>query len=164
MCGRIRGYQYGSNSAFYFYAQGIDAHYVDGISLTHGVPGSRQHIWTFAVGLSEASDSSYSNEKCPCDTANYDRVPAFVGNDYFCENGLPSPWSSIYYTVLHSDDVLWDGQGCMTTSTCCQLNNPPWFTKNLPNATADDIELRICADNAYGQEDVPIELIELYVQ
>ena len=29
----------------------IDSQYVDGLSLTHGVPGSRQHIWTFASGL-----------------------------------------------------------------------------------------------------------------
>ena len=93
---------------------------------------------------------------------NYDRVPAFVGNDYFCESGVHSPWSFQY--ILFPDDVLWDGQNCTSTSTCCQLNNPPWFTKNLPTATADDIELRLCVDNIYGLEDVPIELIELYVQ
>ena len=30
--------------------QNIDGGYVCGLSLTHGAPGSRQHIWTFASG------------------------------------------------------------------------------------------------------------------
>ena len=167
VCGRIRGYQYGSTSAFGHTtaSEDIDSQYVDGISLTHGVAGSRQHIWTFAAGLTEAS-MSWTHEHCPCDTSNSDRSvpPGFVGDDYFCESGLHSPWSGNYYTVFHSNDVLWDGQNCTSTSTCCQLNNPPWFTKNLPNATTDNIEFRLCTDYTIGNEDVPIELIELYVQ
>jgi hypothetical protein len=99
---------------------------------------------------------------CPCDIHNYDHVPAFVGDDFFCESGLNSPWSG-QYNIFHPDDVLWDGQNCTSNSTCCQLNNPPWFTKYLPTLTTDDIELRLCtADSPY--DDVPIELIELYVQ
>ena len=162
VCGRIRGYQYGSTSAFRHSAQGIDHHYVDGVSLTHGAAGRRQHIWTFAAGLSE-NTTVYPRECCPCDTPRHGSIPTFVGNDYFCESGLHSAWSG-QYTVLNSNDVLWDGQNCTSTSTCCQLNNPPWFIKNLPTETTDDIELRICTDNIYGQEDVAIELIELYVQ
>ena len=163
MCGRIRGYQFGVTSAFYS-AQSIDSYYVTGISLTHGVAGMRQHIWTFAAGLTEMS-SSYPNHDCPCDTLNYDIVPAFVGNDFFCESGLVhSAINLSSYLVFHSDDVLWDGQDCTTNSTCCQFNNPPWFTKNLPNATLDDIELRICTVYLPIYDDVPIELIELYVQ
>ena len=127
------------------------------------IAGSRKHIWTFAAGLTEASGSFYSYEKCPCDTSMYDHVPSFVGNDYFCESGLHTAWNG-QYRVFHSNDVLWDGQNCTSTSTCCQLNNPPWFTKNLPTAADDDIELRLCVNNPYGLEDVPIELIELYVQ
>ena len=161
VCGRIRGYQFGSTDAFFTYTRGIDSNYVDGLSLTHGAAGSRQHIWTFAAGLTEVS-SSYPTNDCPCDTGDYTRVPAFVGNDYFCESGFHSPWS--YRFELFPDDVLWDGQNCTSTSTCCQLNNPPWFTKNLPNATTDDIELRICTSYAPDTDDVPIELIELYVQ
>jgi hypothetical protein len=166
VCGRIRGYQVGSTSAFRpASSQDIDNHYVDGVSLTHGGAGRRQHIWTFAVGLSEntATCAVASTECCPCDTAIHGTIPTFIGNDYFCESGLHSAWNR-QYGVFHSDDVLWDGQNCTSTSTCCQLNNPPWFTKNLPNATTDDIELRICAENQYGYEDVAIELIELYVQ
>ena len=163
VCGRIRGYQYGSTSAFGHSSLDINSHYVDGVSLTHGATGSRQHIWTFAAGLSE-NTTVFPFECCPCDTPNQRRFPTFVGNDYFCESGLHSAWSGHQFGVFQSNDVLWDGQGCTSNSTCCQFNNPPWFTKNLPNATTDDIELRICATNPYEQEDVPIELIELYVQ
>jgi hypothetical protein len=161
VCGRIRGYQFGATSAFYQYTQGIDSYYVDGVSLTHGGAGSRQHIWTFATGQTELNSRNLPL-KCPCDINNYNRVPAFVGNDYFCESGLHSPWSEQH--ILYPDDILWDGQNCISTSTCCQLNNPPWFTKNLTNATTDDIELRICTDSSPTYDDVPIELIELYVQ
>ena len=42
VCGRIRGYQFGSTSAFI--SEDIDSYYVDGVSLTHGVTGRRQHI------------------------------------------------------------------------------------------------------------------------
>ena len=95
MCGRIRGYEFGATAAFWGYInhnQGIDGYYVDGVSLTHGGAGSRQHIWTFAAGLTEVHpDTYYHMARCPCDVHDYDRVPAFVGNNYFCESGFHSP-------------------------------------------------------------------------
>ena len=162
VCGRIRGYQFGSTSAFFRYTRGIGSYYVEGVSLTHGSAGSRQHIWTFAAGATEVG-TLYPFDRCPCDTHNYDRVPAFVGDDFFCESGLHSPWI-IDQFIFYPDDVLWDGQNCTSNSTCCQLNNPPWFTKNLTSTTTNDIELRICTDDKPKSDDVPLELIELYVQ
>ena len=134
------------------------------MSLTHGAAGRRQHIWIFAAGLTESNyQAQFRTDNCsPCDTGNSDHVPAFVGSDYFCESGFHSPWN--YRFILFPNDVLWDGQNCTSNSTCCQLNNPPWFTKILTNATTDDTELRICADSSPSHDDVPIELIELYVQ
>ncbi len=162
VCGRIRGYQVGSTSAFLVSTRGIDSYYVDGVSLTRGSAGSRQHIWTLASGISEVT-TMLRNRTCPCDTGPPSRVPAFIGNDYFCESGLHSSWNG-QFGVFHSNDVLWDGQNCTSTSTCCQLNNPPWFTKTLPTLTTDDIELRICTNSVITVEDIPIELIELYVR
>jgi hypothetical protein len=165
VCGRIRGYQFGATTAFGTYAilnQGIDGYYVSGVSLTHGGADSRQHIWSFAAGLTAVDTDLVPTIKCPCDIHNYNHVPAFIGDNYFCESGTNSPWSGDF--ILYPDDVLWDGQNCTPTSTCCQLNNPPWFTNNLTNSTTDDIELRICTDSIPEQDDVPIELIELYVQ
>ena len=90
MCGRALGYRFGVNAAFHGYnvnRQSIDSGYVDGLSLTHGAPGSRQHIWTFASGwFSGSRDSPNRVEQCLCDTANRYHSPSFVGNDYFCES------------------------------------------------------------------------------
>ena len=133
---------------------------MSGVSLTHGSADNRQHIWTFAAGLTEMT-TDVTPESCPCDTFYYDLVPAFVGEDYFCESGVHSAWYDTNFHMLFADDVLWDGEGCTANSTCCQFNNPPWFTKNLTNETTDDIELRICIG---GNSDIPIEFIELYVQ
>ena len=49
-------------------------------------------------------------------------------------------------------------------SNCCSFNNPPWFCAELDQSTSDDIELRQCGNENTGNEDVPIEHIELYVQ
>ena len=96
VCGRIRGYQFGATDAFLYYTQGIDSYYVEGVNLTHGGDGGRrQHIWTFAAGNTELI-TGLPNSGCPCDTGNYDRVPAFVGSDFFCESGLHSAWNSQY--------------------------------------------------------------------
>ena len=161
VCGRIKGYQFGATCAFQQFSQGINSYYVCGVSLTHGEPGRRQHIWTFAAGVTEET-SRFRDFLCPCDTSNYSRIPQFVGNDYFCESGFHSYWK--YDFEIFPDDPLWDGQNCTASSSCCQLNNPPWFKKNLPNATTDDIELRICTIYPIDTEDTPLELIELYVQ
>ena len=114
--------------------QGIDDQYVCGLSLTHGAPGSRQHIWTFANGL---YTENYPNWLCPCDNDNTYASPPFVGNDYFCESVAQSSYARVFY----SNPTLWDGQVCEGGGTCCQYNNPPWFTKNLANSTTEDIEL-----------------------
>ena len=86
VCGRARAYRWGLNSAYYMYGGGrnIDSNYVDGLSLTHGATGSRQHIWTFASGIS--TGGIFLREQCPCDNGNTYRSPPFVGNDYFCES------------------------------------------------------------------------------
>ena len=164
VCGRIKGYQVGSTLSFNAYVQGsqsINSYYVDGVSLTHGPDGGRQHIWTFAAGLTE---ENYSSQPylCPCDISTLDSPP-FVSDNYFCESGANRNWDG-FHREFFPDDPLWDGEGCSSTSTCCQLNNPPWFTKNLPNPTTDDIELRLCLDNRSPYSDVPLQIIELYIQ
>ena len=169
VCGRVIGYQHSTPDAFNFFGpvpQSIEGYYVDGVSLTHGSPGSRQHIWTFAAACVENGPSSYPRYSCPCaDRAiALSLVPSFVGNDYFCESGNPVVE---HITMLYSNDPLWDGQGC-GSSSCCELSyppgvTPPWFCKQLPQATTDDIEVRICGDEGIGNEDTPVELIEMYI-
>ena len=172
VCGRIIGYQYGQPEAFVAEnidtPQTIDGPYVDGISLTYGSP--RQHIWSFAAALDErsglraAGNGNYRSQ-CECtdstDMGMLD-VPPYVGNDYFCETGVPpgQSWSNIFY----ADDLLWDGQGCGPTSMCCIFNNPPWFCKRLPQSTNADMEVRLCSHSSSSAENTPVELVEIYVK
>ena len=161
VCGSIRAYQYAWPDGFETYHIGtvttIDGAYVSGISLTHGNP--RQHIWTFACGVTEGDPTRA--DVCPCDASVNINIPQFVGDDYFCESGIDvgTPLD------LHTNDPLWDGAGC-SNAECCEINNPPYFIKELPSPTSDPIEARLCEYNDYTSEfeDTPIEFIELYVQ
>ncbi len=164
VCGRVKAYQYASPSAFYPYyrhrSHTIDNWYgyVEGVSITHG-QSPRKHIWTFAVALDETRSDAHT---CPCTktTTTYTGVvPPFIGNDYFCDTGSRHHFQSI----LYSEDPLWDGEGCGPTSSCCQFNSPPWFCKELPQPTTDNIEVRVCEDGLRNNEEIPFELIDLYV-
>ncbi len=90
VCGRVIGYQLGHPESFAGYhldSSTLEGLYVDGLSVTHGPPGSREHVWTFAVGVSE--NPSTSTYKCPCNGGP--DAPPFIGNDYFCESGSTDP-------------------------------------------------------------------------
>ena len=162
VCGKIKAYQFGTTDAFGYNLTNIDRNYVDGVSLTHGRPGQRRHIWTFAAALDETTRSSIS--KCPCtniNTANNTTPPpSFVGNDYFCDTGSSGAADYTFY----SDDPLWDGAGCGPLNTCCSSNNPPWFYKQLPQPTTDDIEMRVCRNETESNEDIVIEMFDIYIQ
>ena len=162
VCGRIKAYQWGATLAFYSYYHGyrttIDGAYVDGVSVTHGSP--QQHIWTFAAGRAEGYPTS--RDACPCDASIDIPVPPFVGEDYFCESGMNEPWNGRY--TFHSTDTLWDGEDCLPSSMCCSQHNPPYFIKQLPTPTTDDIEARVCLHNPSSYANIAVELVELYVQ
>ncbi len=112
----------------------VDDIYLDGVSLTYGML-PREHIWSFVGGEINSGST----------------VPSFVGNDYFCGiNDIPEPnWAAPQSSCTHN---------------CCIINNPPWFCKQLPQPTTDNIELRICGDDGIVNEDTPIELVEIYVR
>ena len=163
VCGRVIGYQDGSPDAFWQYFQDqsltIDDNYLDGVSITYG-NSPRKHIWTFAAAVHEVTSNHFV---CPCtktDTEFTGIVPPFIGQDYFCDSASRTNFQYRFYP----DDPLWDGSGCGETSTCCQFNNPPWFCKELSELTLADIELRSCGDQHLGDENVALELVELYVQ
>ena len=161
-CGRITAYAYGSIDAFrqYYYNQGtttINSIYVDGVSLTHGNP--RQHIWTFAAALDRNNNViGGRSSHCPCQfEENPFDPPPFVGEDYFCDAGNEEymPGENGLQT-----DPLWDGTDCL----CCDSDSAPWFYKQLPQPTADDIEMRVCKDEDHTNENIAIELVNIYVQ
>ena len=167
VCGRALAYQFGWNYGFYDYHSGqdINAQYVDGLSLTHGAPGSRQHIWTFASGMftgDYCSDNRFY--QCPCNNGNVFPPPPFVGNDYFCESVLTESIWLRNSQNFQPNATLWDGQVCEGGGTCCKLNNPPWFTKNLTSPTTERIELRLCLNGHASWSNIALEQLELYVQ
>jgi len=163
VCGQLVGYEYATPDGLDSFSDipsiTIDSYYVDGISITHGPPGSRQHVWTFAA--------SYQPGYCPCASPPKQSIPPYVGQDYFCETGNDHNINSVNRWFIN--DPLWDGQDCEgffrgRSSACeCNFNRPPWFCKLLPQATTDDIEVRICSSQETNDEDIPLELIELYI-
>ena len=162
VCGRFKGYQIGTPNAFYKYEASatfiphIEDYYVDGISITYGLPGDRRHVFTYAAGQREQNYRS----ACPC--AGGMSPPQFVGSDYYCESGSstdPMDGESYY------GDVLWDGQQCGNSEvTCCSPPNLPWFCKTFNTTITEDLEVRICTDeDAVKNENVALESFELYI-
>jgi hypothetical protein len=86
--------------------------------------------------------------------------PSFVGDHYFCDTGSSDQVDLTFY----GDDPLWDGAGCGPQNGCCTFNNPPWFYRQLPQPTTDDIEMRVCRNNVASNEDIAIETVEIYIQ
>ena len=168
VCGRILAYQRGLAGAFYdviYNLSTIEEAYLSGVSPTHGPAGSRQHIWSF-VGAEYEQDPNYLTYlNCPCTNTNISwphQVPLFINNDYFCDTGNPGPGYSS--TTYYNDDPLWDGKGCNSTSTCCELNTLPWFCKSLPQPTSDDLEIRNCYTVDSSFEDKLITLINVFIK
>ena len=149
VCGQIRGYMFASPDGFG--GSNIDSPYVDGISITFdSLP--RQHIWTYAAIWSE-----YSID-CPCLN-----IPAFVGSDYYCEFYSTSPEFRIQ-KILHPDNPLWDMNTCNISQPCCTIHNKPWFIKTLNEAITENIELRDCSNQSTNDEDILLDIIEIFVK
>ena len=146
VCGRVRGYHKYTLDGFL--NRGIDAVYVDGVSITHGSP--RKHIWSLG-------GSTY-NAGCPCSSSR--KTPSFVGNDYYCESGFPKGPQNTFGIA----DPLWDGKNCPTNEAkCCTPPLLPWFLKRIGSTTTDNIEMRLCSDEAPSNENIGIDQYEIYV-
>jgi len=156
--GYVKAYQFNSMDAFHMYSQfDIDGPYVDGISVTYGT-NPRNHIWTYAVGVSQ--DGNFPDYNCPCAKYAGGGPPAFVGADYYCESGNAGDWENEWYT----GDVLFDGKACPDGNSCCKPPDLPWFQKQLPAPQATDVEARLCSDQESTNEDVGVFRMELFVR
>ena len=157
VCGWVVGYQFSVPNAFRTGSNSIDSYYVDGVSLIHGPPGARQHIWTFAAGYSE---DNYL--VCPC-------TNLFV---WMPQQLFPPLWETTFSVRVGPLGICWvimDTSQMIHSGSppCCELSYPPgvtaiWFCRQLPQTTTDVIEARICRDSS--ADDTPIELVELYVR
>jgi hypothetical protein len=109
----------------------LEGDYVDGMSLTHGSAGARQHLFTWAIG-SRLTTSAYS-----CPDAGGSSPPSFVGSDWDCDSGNKSGSpTSIWYT-----DRLFEGDQQHLT---------------LSSSSSDDLEARIIFDQPHADEDIGV--------
>ena len=156
VCGRITGEALMSPDAFFRRQSNqitIEGNYLDGVSVTHGLAGSRTHIWSFGTGHPAISALNFIT-RCPCGTDDRSQAPlppAEVGNNYFCDRA-------------DELDPIWTGESCSNNNSCCLFHNPPYFSVQLPAATTDKIELRICTDSNPTDEVVLVRFAEIYVQ
>ena len=165
VCGRAAGFSYHHPCAFFYSQVGsslsrtLNGAYVAGLSITHGAPGSRTHIWTYAGGYQE----SFSNPcNCPCAKFPGTRPPSYVGDNYYCESAtryMPIESRRQWFT----NNTLWDNQDCYPGSNCCNNPQAPWFVRELPALTQDDVEIRWCTGQGLRRDRVGTELVEIYV-
>ena len=161
VCGQARGYQYYTTDGFRQVGNDItdiNSHYVDGVSITYGNP--RRHIWTYVSGLSDDGNHANGVYNCPCAKHPGESPPALVGLDFFCESGN----TGVHENQIYLEDPLWDGYGCGPGNSCCAQAGMPWFCRTLPVEVSEDIEVRLCSDEGISNEEVYIELLEVYVQ
>ena len=115
------------------------------------------HIWTFTAAHSEID----SSDACRCgNRTNPPDILPYVGNsDQYCESaGAGAGYSVNNIHVLHTDDPLWDGEGCDPGRECeCTRNSPPWFMAQLPTSTTNDIEVRNCAYGSTAKNVLPMQ-------
>ena len=162
VCGRAVGFSYRQPCALYYskpgtsWYQPFDGAYVVGLSITHGAPGNRTHIWTYAAGYRE-SPSNHCN--CPCAKNPGTSSPSYVGNHYYCESATQYTPQAQWYT----NNTLWDNQDCFPGSNCCNNPQAPWFVRELDDVTQDDVEIRWCIGQDLVYEKVGTEQVEIYI-
>ena len=98
---------------------------------------------------------------CPCAKYPGPAPPSFVGDHYYCESGNTGTFDN---SQIYDEDPLWDGEGCGTGNNCCAQPGMPWFCCTLPQEVDGDIEVRLCANQDTNDEDLYLELLEIYLQ
>ena len=150
VCGRISGSLWGDTDSFGAFGQRTPINYLDGVSLVQSSQEPEklgQHIWSFAADFRRHPNF---RPMCPCSGAPSRNPPAFVGNNYFCD----------FYP---GNGLLWDGQDCVSALSCCNYNNPPWFSVAMLKS-AENIEACICADEDASNERIFVEGLQIFVQ
>ncbi len=110
------------------------------------------------------NDFDHVGSICPCTNSNLwpYSVPSFIGNIYFCDTGDHD--AGYISGRFYPDEPLFDGRVCGPDSTCCQSNTPPWFCTELSQPTSDDLEIRICGDQGFRNEDVIVSVIDISIR
>ena len=150
VCGTIHGSYFGDPDGFKSFSSirsksadtPLISNYVDGISLTHGSM-KEHHIWTLSAIVNFATNPT---DICSVCASN---KPSYVGMDYSCDVVGTQKCG-----IGCSPRQIWASGQCIGSNT---------FYKNLTQLTYDDIEMRVCTDQAEGDEDIYLSFVELYV-
>ena len=151
VCGRIYGRYSNTPDAFDTFPVNrpvfptINDNYVDGVSLSYGM-NPRNHVWTLAATIPQ------NNRQDNCASCDY-LVPGFVGSDYSCQ--IVPDCSSL------SDDSTCRLVEVWNDDNQCNGNNI--FYRNLTQTTTENLEMRLCRDQARSDEDISISFIEIFV-
>lgn len=162
VCGSVRGYQFASTDAFGERSPSltnITGNYVDGVSITYDKPPT--HIWTYVSGHTEEGKVFGDTLDCPCNTNGTNAsLPSFVGEDYYCESGASDTPKEVWYT-----DPLWDGEMCQQAEIpCCNITGLPWFHKTLQASSTANLNMRVCLNENFPNENVGVEAFEIYIK
>ena len=159
VCGRIIADASGNGDANAFGLNGAATTVVDGIRLVDGVTITHfsspiQHIWTLAASTFDTSDTVM----CPCSIPGLtSSAVTFAGQNYFCD------------TTLSGAKLLWNGMcsppitGDPDLEACCNFNQPPYFSMTVARTNVD-VEAHLCRNQGRNNEDILVQIIELYVQ
>ena len=147
VCGTIHGSYFGDPDGFGLHGlrsanTPLKGNYVDGISLTHGSM-NEHHIWTFSAIVNYDSNPTDICSVCARIKPNY------VGLDYSCDVLGTQPCRNNC-----SPRQIWGSGQCIGNIT---------FYKNLMQPTSDDIEMRVCTDQAHDDEDIFLSFVEIFV-
>jgi dynein heavy chain len=114
--------------------------------------------------IAGVSDGAYDNGNCPCNDppGGTQEIRPFMGNNYFCESANPNRYAWSFFF----NDALWDGEGCGSMEgPCCAAPGLPWFHRDYGNmSSTDSIELRVCGNQGWEDEDTPISFYEIYIK
>ena len=159
VCGRAVGYSFYAPRGFYYgryEGYSLERSYLSGLSITHGTPGERNHIWSYAAGQREYASIGYN---CRCAARPAAEPPVYVGDHHYCDTATYYDPKREWYT----NNTLWDGKNCYPGSKCCDNERLPWFWRILPQETTDDVEVRWCSYNSINDR-VGTELLEIYIR
>ena len=147
VCGTIHGSYFGDPDGFDSHSTirsrspdtPLNDNYVDGISLTHGSM-NEHHIWTLSAIVNFVNPT----DLCSVCASN---KPSYVGMDYSCDVVERCKSNC-------SPRQIWGSGQCIGNNT---------FYKKLTQPTSDNIEMRVCTDQAENDEDIFLSLVELYI-
>ena len=151
VCGRVYGRYSGTPDGFDTFPDDrpafptINNNYVDGVCLSYGM-NPRNHVWMLAVTIPQRS------RMAGCTSCNFE-VPSFVGSDYSCQ--IVPDCTSL------SDDSTCRIVEVWNYDNLCNGDNI--FYRNLTQTTTEDLEMRLCRDQARSDEDISISFIEIFV-